>query len=255
MTGVQTCALPISGKRVRIAPAEAGFALRIAGVAGAIVISDADFTALAGTESATSSIAAFVDASPAVTLRRVTLTSQSGGKGKDGAGGAPGRLVSSTPGAATLNGNVMTADRKGGAAQTCTCSTGTTSTGGRGATIFPGGGEAATAGQPVQAVPAPAGANGAAGVMNSFGLSTPPTPPNRGSDALAGTSGVQGARQGDIVATGFQPSRGGDGTDGRPGQGGGGGQAYASNPSQRQAMFGGGGRGVRRLRRSQGPRR
>ena len=233
-----------SGKRPRVAPSDSGFALQIDKVGSALVVEDMDFTAMPGTESASSSIAAFVTGSANLTLRRVSLTAQNGSKGKDGAAGDAGTLVTSSPTPGSRDGNASNSaggKATGGAAQTCTCSTGAVTMGGSGGTIFPGGGVIPTAGAPAQVVAAPPGADGSIGKFFAFG--TESTPPKRGSDAPVPAWGLGAACNASIAGGGLHLCAGGDGTDGPQGQGGGGAAPIADNTSQLAAMAGGGGGG------------
>jgi hypothetical protein len=120
-----------SGTKPKVAPADVGYAIEIAGVNDATVVEDVSFTAAAGTAAATSSVAAFVNASAKVTLRRVELVAGKGFAGSTPKKAADGALMTSMPTAATLNGNVGGATN-GGLAQLCTCVGGETSEGGMG---------------------------------------------------------------------------------------------------------------------------
>jgi len=232
------------GKRARVAPSDSGFALQIENVPSALVVQDMDFTAMPGTDAPSSSIGAFVSASPKVTLRRVTLTAQNGATGKAGAVGAPGALVTSAPTAGTLDGNANAINAAypaaGGAAQTCTCSTGAVSIGGMGGSRKLGSATKPSAGTPAQAVQVPAGANGMAGVNLALAQESPP---NRGSDAPLPPWALGAGRHADVTGKGFEPGAGVDGTDGPPGQGGGGAAAHAELLNQIQGSCGGGGGG------------
>jgi hypothetical protein len=188
-----------TGTKTRVAPKDAGFALEIQSIADPVTIVDMAFSAVDGTDASPTSVAAFVKASPMVTLRRVALEAKNGFSRSAGATGTPG----------TNNG--------GGPGLTCTCSNGGTSTGG------PGGAKGAigapsnpgSAGGPAQGTPTPAGADGAGVASGSVG--------DRGSDA----NGVGGIGTGanhpyDVMGDMLVAVPGGDGSDGPVGQGGGG---------------------------------
>ncbi|MBX3192023.1 MAG: hypothetical protein KF819_33845, partial [Labilithrix sp.] len=93
-----------SGAKARVAPSDAGYALEIVGVSGAVTISDAAFVPAAGTAGSLSSVSGFVSGSTSVTLRRVELEAKAGAKGKDEAKAAAGLLMTSMPTAGTLDG-------------------------------------------------------------------------------------------------------------------------------------------------------
>jgi hypothetical protein len=199
-----------------VSGSSASFALKIAVATGTVDIEDMGFdgaTAAAGE----SSIAAWVNLSNNVILRRVKVVAGIGGAGADAgaptpnyagataAPGAPAQMLASDAGAA-----------EGGSA---TCAEGT-SNGGQGAIRNVATSQQATGGTPLYAVGDPA-ANTGAGAP--------------GADALPGTVGSDGENGGGAggapATTGtwslsesvWIPSVAGNGTRGGPGQGGGGG--------------------------------
>lgn len=102
----------------------AGFALQVDTVNVAVAVEDVEFDAPIGTSVDVNSIAAFVNASPAVALKRVKLKSQDGFSPV-----APG--IPPTNYAANVDGT-NASDTNGAAAKSCTCGDGTTTVGGRG---------------------------------------------------------------------------------------------------------------------------
>jgi hypothetical protein len=188
-----------TGTKTRVAPRDAGFALEIRGVATAFVIADMDFSAVAGTAASPSSVAAFVKASPSIMLRRVALNAKNGLDRTTGTTGAMGTRLS------------------GGPALLCKCSNGGTSMGGLGgpkgaigAPSNPGG-----PGGPAQAVPTPAGHDGAGVSSGSVG--------DTGSDPNGMAAAGKGADHPyDVMAESVVAASGGDGGDGPVAQGGGG---------------------------------
>lgn len=189
-----------TGTKTRVAPHDAGYALDIRAVADPVVIADLDFSVVDGTDALPNSVAMFVKASPKITLRRVALTAKNGlARSTAAAAGAPGTITSGGPGLA------------------CTCSNGGTSHGG------PGGPKGAigapsnpgSAGSTAQAVPTPAGADGAGVSAGSVG--------HRGSDANAIAAIGPGANHAyDVVGDDVVAASGGSGGDGAAAQGGGG---------------------------------
>lgn len=208
-----------SGVKAKVEPADAGYALQIEKVSDGLVIADVSFRALAGTEASPSSIAAFVNASPKVSMRRVELVARKGAGGKSPAKAADGALMSATPMAGTLNGNTGSAT-VGGFAQLCTCVGGGTSKGGGGGNINSDG----SPGEVVQTPSTPATATGEAGRLADCTAGTGSYVNGRpGSDAppAAGASGA--TKLGTLTEGGWTSELGANGGAGTPGQGGGGG--------------------------------
>ncbi len=205
-----------SGAKPKVAPTTAGYALHVEKVSGAITIADVGFASIAGNEAAPSSIAAFVNASPGVTLSRVELEAKTGAKGKDQAKGANGALMTSTPTAGTLDGNGANGNT-GGFAQVCTCVGGGTSKGGGGGNLNGDGNNGETA----QAVPDPPPATGAGQTASDCSMGTNSARP--GSNAPNAPAADGAKRVGDITENGWLSEPGKNGAFGAAGQGGGGG--------------------------------
>ncbi len=200
--------------------------LVIDAVPKAIVLADVAIVAAPGVAAGESSVAAFVNASGNVTLRRASLTA---GAGKAGAGGSTGSnwsaVQQSDP---TIAGN-NASGATGGATHACTlCVDAVQSSGGSGGGggLTPNGG---AAGAPsLGANPPTDGAGGGSGC----------TAGHNGASAGAGTNGGGATSAGELAAAGWKSTTGGDGKNGGPGQGGGGGGGSASVGS------GGGGGGA-----------
>ncbi len=124
-------------EKAKVAPSNRGLALNVASGDAAVVIEDFEFRAKDGVEAGESSVAAFVNGSTNVALRRVKLTS---GKGVDGVNGALAPLTFPDP--LTLKGNSANGD-SGGASNTGMCTVGQKPRGGAGGN---GGGGAVTTG-------------------------------------------------------------------------------------------------------------
>ncbi len=204
---------------VKVAPAS-GFALQIDTVVAALQIEDVEFDAPAGTAAGVSSVAAFVNASSAVTMKRTTL------KAQDGYSPAtPGAAASNY--AANLDGN-NAADTNGAATKTCNCVDATTSVGGRGGGVMVvqtttngtpsysgGGGVGGTNMKACAGVPAGGGLDGdkaSAPATDSAATKLGKVDPTK---AWVGASGAKGKN-------GLPGQGGGGGADGAGGTGGGG---------------------------------
>jgi hypothetical protein len=216
-----------NGKRPRVAPSDAGFALQVDNVINAdnaLVVADMDFTAMPGTEGnpGESSIAIFASAS-SVTFNRVRAVA---GSGRDAA------LPISAPD--NLHGAYVANDGEGlgggptpGAAKVCACKIYGSSTGGKGG-IAPAG-----TGQNGAATPMPAsvaGRTGAGGTSTGAACAVDGQPGADG-DARQGGSGATTFAAGS--SKGWTPSAGEAGEAGNPGGGGGGGAGH-------QSLMGGG---------------
>jgi hypothetical protein len=189
-----------------LAPA-GSYALEIAKVAGAVVVSDLRFVSASAVVLGGSSIAAFVDESAQVSLVRVALVASDGKAGKDGPPVATGTIVAVSDGALDANG--LPANKENaGKQKLCTCSSGATSKGGAGGGPTLDG----APGLPVSG----GGAGGTGGVDCSNGGSG-----KTGSDAEVAANGE--AQRGALGSAGWAPGGGRPGVDGAPGQGGGGG--------------------------------
>ncbi len=204
-----------SGTKAKVAPTDAGYALQVGNVSSASTLADLVLTAIAGTDAAPSSIAAFVTNTPSLTLRRVDLVAGAGFKGKIPNQAATLALMSSMPTAGSLNGNAGNAT-VGGAAQLCTCAGGGTSRGGGGGNLNGDG----SAGATVQAVVDPAGASGLGSTLAECGGGQGGRP---GSNAPAAAGAAGATTLGTLTENGWAPSSGSDAAAGTPGQGGGGG--------------------------------
>lgn len=221
-----------TGARVRVVPLEVGAALTIDGAAQPAVLSDMEFVAAGGIESAPSSIAAIVSASANITFRRVVLTAQSGAPGASGLPGAAGALSASSPTPGTFN----AAARLG---QICTCSTGAVTAGGNGGKAGPNAANrVATNGAPTQLVVTPDGADGLA--------VGPVTNAHAGSDAPPGENGKGADHLLDLTLGSPTPvvsAAGVDGLNGLVGQGGGAAAAFPGGAGVPSTDGGGGGCG------------
>ncbi len=210
----------------KVLPSDVGYALDIESVSSAIAIADLEFDAVAGTTAAPSSIAAFVNASPQVTMSRVTLTAAAGTTGADGASSATTTL------ARGLKGNNADGGA-GGAEQTCPCPDGNT-VGGKGGNNIVGQSDGMAGTPNRNGTPPSDGLGGTGGATCATGL---------GHDGAAGDAGSPAASAqvlGTLDATGFRPAKGGDGSAGACGQGGGGGGVTVAGGT---ANAGGGGGG------------
>ncbi len=221
-----------SADRPKLAPAKLGsLPLTLAGAPkDNIVLSDFDVTAPDGDPQANrSSIAIFVNqlAGAGATFRRLNVAAGLGRPGDDGQDGATMTFTSdpgTDAGAPTTRGNDAVGFN-GGAAQTCTCSDGKTTSGGKGSNF--------NAAMGVAGLPALGG--GAGGSTNN-----PCTNGGQGTDATAVGAAAPGATNlGLLDGTGWKPSAGEGGANGGHGQGGGGGGGFSINPNE-----GGGGSGA-----------
>ncbi len=204
-----------SGTKAKVAPTDAGYALRVDKVSETTVIADVSFTAVAGADGSPSSVAAFVNASPKVTLRRVDLVASKGFAGKSPPKAADGALMSSTPTAGTPNGNAGGAVN-GGLAQLCTCVGGGTSKGGGGGSMNGDG----NSGETAQATPQPAAATGLGSTFAECGGGQGG---RNGSSAPDAASSSGAKKLGVVSDSGWTPEPGTSGMGGGAGQGGGGG--------------------------------
>lgn len=220
-----------TGAPAKVAPI-AGAALRVDGVAGALTVEDLELDGPVGTPVARASVAAFVNASPSLTLKRVALRAGAGVVGGAGAAGSTGVPVSGD-----LNG-IAAAGNLGGQEKACACTTGGTSSGGKGgAGGVPTDGDT---GKVAQATSTPATATGAGGTVaecTATGTSGRP-----GSLAPASTNGAGGGAA-TLDAMGWHGGDGTAGVSGVPGQGGGGGGGQTTGGGGGGACGGCGGMG------------
>ena len=205
-----------TGTKAKVAPVDAGYALRVSALAGAVVVADLDFAARdAGGQDATgagnSSVAAFVSASKGVTLRRVALTAGSGAPGANAAPPATNLYAGDSMGGAA-------AGVTGGPAKTCACPSFGSSTGGKGG----------NAGDPAE--PGGAGTTNPVGFgTGGAGFKTIAMLPNACGAGVIGANGTPRAGGapatsfGLVSAQGWSPGAAPAGQEGNPGGGGGGG--------------------------------
>jgi hypothetical protein len=202
-------------RRANVSP-DTGVALTVSGLTIGLTVENMDFEAANATTPGASSIAAIVDSSQNVILRRVWLVGGRGAFGQagvDGAKGDDGQMVAqgqlgtnaACPGVSIQNGGFW------GAANSCN------SRGGSGGTAFQGGtGTSGSTGTPDMNVDPPN--------INNGGPAGAPGAP--GSVGIAGLLGQQVSTTGTFSAGGYVPAPpAGSGTDGSTGQGGGGGGA------------------------------
>ena len=206
-----------SGIKAKVVPTDAGVVLSLTQVRDSVIVSDLEITAPPGNGAITSSVGVFVGSAKAVKLRRLSVTAGAGAKGRNGVRGDSGSIVKVSSGS-TVSTGVSGSGLNGGAAKTCTCGNGATSTGAKG-------GDAAGTTDGADGMPAyasmPAGGKGqtaaecAVGGAGSMGAEAPvPT------DATPPPVAT-------IDAAGWHAGDGGDGTIGNAGQGGGGGGGAA----------------------------
>ena len=220
---------PDPGIKTKVAPTDTGYALHVDGVTAAVRFEDIGFESVPGTDASPSSIAAFVASSPNVTLKRVELKASAGftsAPGNSGTMGQPNQDPNGNNGSATA----------GGDAKTCSCSFGSSTTGGRGGNTqgTDMGGES---GKPSIAPPVPSTATGAGSPRAECEGGTGNG--KRGSDAPAAAFAARPA-VGSLDSTGWHPGDGAKGTNGVPGQGGGGGGSYTIGAAGQNGGGGGG---------------
>jgi hypothetical protein len=177
----------------------------VMGLTTGVTFEDFAFVAADTTAAGASSIAVFVVNAQNVAFHRVSITA--GNVNGTGAGGGTGNNYF----AGSLDGNTGMGTT-GGAAQTCACLDGvSSSTGGQGgdATHTPGAGQ-------------PAYGGGTAGT-NLRSCSMAGAAGGNGSDAPAGTGDTPSSSHGTLSMSGWRPAMGVRGSPGAPGQGGGGG--------------------------------
>jgi hypothetical protein len=210
------------GGAARVNAPAADYAIKVDGVSSAIAIEDLAFTSAdaQGADAqgtAKSSVAALVNGS-IVTLKRVALMA---GSGADGSAGVDGAGAPNYSGAVAPNGSPGTTVLDGGSGSgpggSNACANGATSNGGN------GGGASGSDGLPGASSPPAltmAGQDGSGGKGGATicGMGASP-----GANGAAGASGAAASTYGQLSASGWVPSIGGDGQAGMPGQGGGGG--------------------------------
>jgi len=206
--------LPDSAAKPKIAPKTAGYALRVSAVNGPLRFEDISFESLAGTKADKSSIAVFVSTSPNVSFKRCDLKANTGFNGDDGDQGATG-----TPTQGDLNG-ISATGNTGGAAKTCTCNTGGTSTGGKGGDLV--GAVNGTKGQIDTLPPSPTANDDGAGSTGATCNASGPGA-HRGAAAPPAKDAIKPTSLGALNEQGWTPTNGETGLAGAMGQGGGGG--------------------------------
>ena len=209
-----------TGGKAIVAPAAAGYALKIDTLASAVTIEDFELDALPAASAGASSVAALVNAAQKATLHRVKILAG------NGVPGSMGTAITGTI-ATTSSGMAATSD-VGGATVSCSCANAGATTGGSGGnadTTAPGSGAAGT--------PALGGGAGGTGsiVMCTDG--------SAGAMAPAGVGGAGATSPATVSAAGWTGTAGANGGAGVPGQGGGGGGG-----GLKAAAHGGGGSGA-----------
>jgi hypothetical protein len=202
-----------TGTKAIVLSSGAGPALRVSGLTKPVLFQDVELEAASmdgGAPPGSSSFGAVVTGTASATFTNVTFVA------KDATSGADGTTPKSNHATESLNGANAGADggTAAGAATTCPCPDGTSSTGGQG-------GVGATSPGPglPDAGGGTAGENGQQCTgANALGGGSP------GSDALPQTANGSGAStNGSFGDAGWAPSAGNAGSNGPPGQGGGGG--------------------------------
>ena len=205
---------------VQIAPSQEGYALDIQKVGGGVVLVDLAFEAKPGTEAAPNSIAARVDTSSNVTLRRVSLTAKDGAQGKAGDGGTTGIVSNLAAIGGTINGSKAEPSTTPGPAKTCMCAVGGNTSGGGGGAPTGGG----AGGTPALGGTTPVDGLGGLGAANC-NAAEPNGAGNTGADAASATAAPKlgSTALGSLTDGAWVAQSGGSGTSGMAGQGGGGG--------------------------------
>jgi hypothetical protein len=210
-----------TGTRGQIMGSSASFVLEVDSVAETVDIEDLEFDGATATTPGQSSVAAFVNASPKVTMQRVKLLGGAGATGTTGGVGTPG----TTPSGA--NGNSVTGIAGAGEVE-CACGAAIT-VGGSGGSDNPigvGGGTPGASGEangsttpyPASPVAADNGDGGAGNTGSGCGNG------NQGAQPPEATGGSPGSATYTLTASGFASTGlGGTGATGNVGQGGGGG--------------------------------
>ncbi len=205
--------------------------LAISGASG-LTIEGFDFEASDGEAAGHSSIAAFVQASTDVTLRKVTLKAGKGHRGADGEAPSPNYSGDARAGG-DANGT------SGGNACENTCAnrpSAVSSRGGKGGSVIAAD-SGADAGGPEPGEDGTPDLGATDGVDGKGGTVGPNCNAHTGASALPASGGTGARIYGTLTTTGWTPADGNPGETGKPGQGGGGGAA-AKTP---QPGGGGGG--------------
>jgi hypothetical protein len=223
------------GSRAVVAPASAGYALRVDAVETGVTFEDFELVAPPASAAGESSIALFVRASSGVVLRRAVVRA---GDAKDGAAGAPGANWSVIePDDPRIAGRDA-ANALAGGQQACLalCASTAHSVGGAGGNGSPAQPVSGAAGGGTTNLSGISPYDGAGGLPGGIGFACQ----NGHSGASAPTvgGGTGAAYCGTLDGTGWTALAGLDGTGGAPGQGGGGGGGGISSTK------GGGGGGA-----------
>ncbi len=195
---------------------KSALALHVDGVTKPIVISDITLQPTNGVDPSQSSVAAFVNSSADVTLRRVKLRPGMGKGGSDGTAGTNWSTIAQTD--ATIAGNNASGGSGGGdhACNLCVDSVNSTGGGGGTATLLSASG--GNDGKPNLSGTSPTdGKGGAAGCMAG----------DNGPNASPGTAAPGATEVGKLTSNGWAPASGSNGPNGGAGQGGGGGGSTA----------------------------
>ena len=202
-----------NGKKAIVQSDTSDPALKLTRLPDAITVSDLRFEAQpGGTDPAVLSSVAVFTLNSTVTFRRTGLVAHVAVGGSDGANGQAGSQTVTSAGSTSASGT------NAGTGMACTCSTGGSSNGGNGGSIYTGG----QSGSSVPSVPNPTpprdGVGGNGVTYNcSSGVG------NNGANAPAGANGAAMTSLGTLTPAGWLPSDGNPGRNGGPGQGGGGG--------------------------------
>jgi hypothetical protein len=211
-----------TAKRVIVAPAAAGYALKLEGLQAGAVFEDVEFDAQAAVAPGGSSIAVFASTSQNVAFHRVVVVAGNGADGAPGSSAAShldGGTGSSNwygtpPSYPELNG-ASAGDAGPAPAVTCQCADHSSSTGGAG-------GAPMNIPSPSAGLPSYGDAGAGAAGMNAVSCGSGGTAQD-GADAPAVSSSPVVASPGTCSATGWRPGVGAAGANGKAGQGGGGG--------------------------------
>ena len=218
---------PLSTGKSVIAPGS-GVALSIQDVPGEVALEGLEFRSANATGPGESSIAALISDSPNVTLRDTKLVA---GDGRDGALGKTENFAFE----GMKDGNAATGTT-GGAAKTCTCPAGDTTTGGKG-------GSGALAQDGDDGLPDYGGGRGGL-ASNAPECGSPTDSPRSGFLAPNPPALGEGAKtHGTWTNDTFRPSPGTAGAPGSAGQGGGGGRGGSQGGGGGGACGGCGGKG------------
>ena len=226
------------GGETKVSPKDAGYALEVGPVPGAVSVHDVTFSSKDGTAPGESSIAMFVHDSPQVTLRRVTARAGKGVAASDAPSPATNLFSEAV---ADLEGTTAAAGTAGGGAKTCACKLYGSSAGGKGGS----GGNPGGNGDPGTATPAATampprtslGGDGYTAVSGQCFAG------KAGPDGLGRAAGAGAARLGELTSGRWQGAAGGAGEASNPGGGGGGGGGGIANGSGGGGCGGCGGAG------------